>query len=94
MEAIFLGALFIIGLLHWGYFLNWFNNRFELGDWHNIVEPFLVFLTNAVRSGQLPLQGDSPLFAHGRYLAYPNSPLSPQILLLRFIDPAKVTAQA
>jgi hypothetical protein len=89
MEAIFLGALFIIGLLHWGYFLNWFNNRFELGDWHNIVEPFLVFLTNAVRSGQLPLQGDSPLFAHGRYLAYPNSPLSPQILLLRFIDPAK-----
>jgi hypothetical protein len=74
MVGYFLGHCYLIGILHWGYFLNWFNNRFELGDWHNIVEPFLVFLTNAVRSGQLPLQGDSPLFDSWQVSCLPEQP--------------------
>jgi len=88
MVSILLAVLFAVGILHWGYFLNWFNNRFELGDWHVVDAPFLAFLNNAVRSGRLPLQGNSPLFDQGRYLAYPNGALSPQILLLKFFDPA------
>jgi len=89
LEAIALGALFIIGLAHWGYFLNWFTNRFDMGDWHQYVAPYLVFLSKGFRSGQLPLQGAGPLLVPGQYLARPNRPLSPQILLLSFLDPAK-----
>ena len=89
METILLGALFIVGLLHWGYFLNWFNNRFDIGDWHQYVAPYLIFLSKAFQSGQLPFQGAGPLLIPGQYLARPNRPFSPQILLLFFLDPAK-----
>lgn len=60
-----------------------------MGDWHNIVDPMLVFLTNAFRSGQLPMHGSSPLFVPDRYLGRPDRPLSPQLLLLNLVDPAK-----
>ena len=89
MEAVLLAALFIVGLIHWGYFLNWFTNRFDIGDWHQYVGPTLMFLSKAFRSGQLPLQGVGPLLIPGQYLARPNRPLSPQILLLTFLEPAK-----
>jgi hypothetical protein len=82
-------VLFAVGILHWGYFLNWFNNPFDMGDWHNIVDPMLVFLSNAFRSGQLPMHGNSPLFVPDRYLGRPDRPLSPQLLLLYLVDPAK-----
>ena len=88
MTSIFLMILFVGGILHWGYFLNWFNNRFDLGDWHNIVDPILVFLSNAIRSGRLPLHGSSPLFIPDRYLGRPDRALSPQLLLLDFVNPA------
>jgi len=86
--SILLVILFAVGILHWGYFLNWFNNRFDMGDWHNIVDPILVFLSNAFRSGQLPLHGNSALFVPDRYLGRPDRPLSPQLLLLYFVNPA------
>lgn len=89
LEAILLGALFIVGLLHWGYILNWFNNQFNIGDWHQYVAPYLVFLEKAFRSGQLPLQGSGSLLLPSQYLARPNRPLSPQVLLLYFMGPAK-----
>ncbi len=88
MAAILLVVLFAAGILHWGYFLNWFNNRFELGDWHIIVDPILVFLSNALRAGKLPMHGNSPLFVPDRYLGRPDRPLSPQILLLYLMNPA------
>ena len=87
--AILLVVLFAVGILHWGYFLTWFNNRFDIGDWHRIVDPILVFLTNALRSGQLPMHGNSPLFVPDRYLGRPDRPFSPQLLLLYFVDPAE-----
>ncbi len=86
--SVLLVILFAVGILHWGYFLNWFNNRFELGDWHNIVDPILVFLSTAFRGGQLPVHGNSPLFVPDRYLGRPDRPLSPQLLLLYFVNPA------
>ena len=87
--AILMVVLFAVGILHWGYFLTWFNNRFDIGDWHLIVDPILVFLTNALRSGHLPMHGSSPLFVPDRYLGRPDRPLSPQFLLLYFMDPAR-----
>ena len=88
LVAILLGVLFIVGLLHWGYFLNWFNNQFNIGDWHIIDGPILIFLAKAFRSGQLPMHAVSPLIVPDRYLGRPDRSLSPQILLLYFLDPA------
>ncbi len=81
-------ALFIGGLLHWGSFLDWTNNRFDIQDWHIHVGPYLDFLSKSLRSGQFPMHADSPYMIPAQYLARQNRPLSPQILLLYFLNPA------
>lgn len=83
-----LAGLFVGGLLHWGFFLDWFNNRFDIQDWHIHVGPYLEFLSKALRSGQFPMHADSPYMIPAQYLARQNRPLSPQILLLYFLKPA------
>lgn len=83
-----LAGLFVGGLLHWGFFLDWFNNRFDIQDWHIHVGPYLDFLSKALRSGQFPMHADSPYMIPAQYLARQNRPLSPQILLLYFLTPA------
>jgi len=88
VEAIFLVGLFAGGILHWGIFLNWFNNRFDFQDWHNQVGPYLEFLSKALKSGQFPMIAQSPYMIPGQYLARQNRPFSPQILLLYFLNPA------
>jgi hypothetical protein len=83
-----LAGLFAGGLLYWGSFLDWFNNRFDIQDWHVHVGPYLDFLSKALRSGQFPMHADSPYMIPAQYLARQNRPLSPQILLLVFLNPA------
>jgi hypothetical protein len=86
--ALLMLGLFLAGLLFWGNFLNWTTNNFDFLDWHNQVGPYLIFLTKALRSGQLPLHGLSHYINPDRYLGRPDRPLSPEILLLYFLDPA------
>ncbi len=86
--AILLTGLFAAGLLHWGFFLDWFNNRFDIQDWHLHVGPYLDFLSKSLKSGQFPLHADSPYMVPSQYLARQNRPFSPQILLLYFLNPA------
>ena len=86
--VVLLTGLFAAGLLHWGFFLDWFNNRFDIQDWHLHVGPYLDFLSKALKSGQFPLHADSPYMIPSRYLARQNRPFSPQILLLYFLNPA------
>ena len=81
-------GLFVGGLLYWGSFLDWFNNRFDIQDWHVHVGPYLDFLSKSLRSGQFPMHADSPYMIPSQYLARQNRPLSPQILLLVFLNPA------
>jgi hypothetical protein len=83
-----LAGLFLGGLLHWGIFLDWTNNKFDIQDWHIHVGPYLDFLTKALRSGQFPMYADSPYMIPGEYLSRQNRPFSPQILLLYFVEPA------
>jgi hypothetical protein len=83
-----LAGLFAAGLLHWGFFLDWFNNRFDIQDWHIHVGPYLDFLSRALKSGQFPMHADSPYMIPSQYLARQNRPFSPQILLLYFLNPA------
>ena len=85
---VLLTGLFAGGLLHWGFFLDWTNNRFDIQDWHLHVGPYLDFLSKSIRSGQFPLHADSPYMIPSQYLARQNRPFSPQILLLYFLDPA------
>ncbi|MBC7875527.1 MAG: hypothetical protein H7Y59_00025 [Anaerolineales bacterium] len=85
--ALFAG-LFAAGMLQWGFFLDWFNNRFDIQDWHLHVGPYLDFVSKALKSGQFPLHADSPYMIPSRYLARQNRPFSPQILLLYFLNPA------
>ena len=84
-----LAGLFVGGLLHWGSFLAWTNNRFDIQDWHIHVGPYLDFLSKSLRSGQFPMHADSPYMIPSQYLARQNRPLSPQILLLIFLNPAQ-----
>ncbi|MBK8422046.1 hypothetical protein [Candidatus Villigracilis saccharophilus] len=86
--TILLAGLFSAGLLHWGFFLDWFNNRFDIQDWHLHVGPYLDFLSKAFRSGQFPLHADSAYIIPSQYLARQNRPFSPQILLLYFLNPS------
>lgn len=86
--GILLAGLFAAGLLHWGFFLDWSNNHFDIQDWHTHVGPYLDFLSKALKSGQFPLHADSPYMIPAQYLARQNRPFSPQILLLYFLNPA------
>jgi hypothetical protein len=88
LAVILLTGLFTAGLLHWGFFLDWFNNRFDIQDWHLHVGPYLDFLSKAIRSGQFPMHADSSYIIPSQYLARQNRPFSPQILLLYFLNPA------
>ncbi len=86
--AFLFAGLFVGGLLYWGDFLDWFNNRFDIQDWHVHVGPYLDFLSKSLRGGQFPMHADSPYMIPAQYLARQNRPLSPQILLLLFLNPA------
>src|SRR5258708_15664823 len=88
ITALFIVGLFAAGLVHWGSFLGWFGNHFDILDWHQQVGPYLDFISRALRSGQFPLHAQSSLMIPDRYLARPNRPFSPQILLLGVLDPA------
>ena len=83
--------LFISGAVLWGRFLNWGNIDFNFQDWFEITGPRLFFLQNAIMQGMLPLHmpGTSSLdLLTDRYLSVPDLLLSPQVLLLRFINPS------
>jgi hypothetical protein len=88
VAVVLLTGLFAGGLLHWGFFLDWFNNRFDIQDWHLHVGPYLDFLSKSFKSGQFPMHAESPYMIPSQYLARQNRPFSPQILLLYFLNPA------
>jgi len=84
--------LYLGGGVLWAVFLNWGNFDFTFQDWFEITGPRLYFLKNALMQGVLPLHmtGTSALILlTDRYLTIPDLLLSPQILLLRFINPAE-----
>ena len=90
MNRIFLPALYVIGLYQWADFLNWGKIPLQLADWADITAPMLALLKDAAIRGVLPLH--TPLtsalrHATDRFLATPDNILSPQVILLRFIDP-------
>ncbi len=82
-------ALYLIGILLWGKFLNWGNIPFDFHDWSEINGPRLAFLQDAVQKGLLPLHmPDKSALSTitDRFMAIPDVILSPQVLLLRFME--------
>jgi len=86
--AWYLGLL-VLGAALWGYLLNWGEISFGLHDWAEGTGHRLAFLQNAVRSGMLPLHmpdGSALRNLTDRFVAIPDTLLSPQVLLLGFME--------
>lgn len=83
-------ALTGVGGVLWAYILNWGRINFLYSDWAEGMGHRLAFLQDAVRTGQLPLNMPDPSALRNitdRFLAIPDTIISPQVLLLKFMDP-------
>ena len=57
---VWVGALFLLGALLWGKFLNWGNIPFDFHDWAEINAARIAFVQDAIRKGVLPLHMTEP----------------------------------
>jgi len=82
-------GLYLVGVILWGIFLNWGSIPFDYQDWAEVTAPRLAFLHDAVIKGALPLHMPDSSALRGltdRYLAIPDLLLSPQVILMRFLQ--------
>ena len=86
LNRIWLALLYLGGLLHWAYFWAWGNLPFDLHDWPQ-EGAYFNFLRQAALHSQLPLHIGSTLVTTDRYISRPDTLLSPQAYLLRFMQP-------
>ena len=85
----FLSLLFGGGLYQWGSFLSWGRGNLSFHDWAYITLPRLTFLKDAMMRGLLPLHTANTEALGGittRFMAIPDVILSPQIIMLRFLN--------
>ena len=81
-------ALYLAGVVLWGYFFSWGNFNLTFRDWAYITGPRLAILRDALIQGIPPLHiSDSYALEEisDRFLAIPDQILSPQVILLRFL---------
>lgn len=84
-----IALLFVLGAYLWSYFLNGGAIPLDLHDWAEVTAHRYAFLRNSVTQGVLPLHMPGPWALRNvtdRFMAIPDTNLSPQILLLRFMD--------
>lgn len=81
-------GLYALGWVVWGSFLSWGGFQFDRHDWTQ-EGPRYAFLRQAALEGQLPLHIQSELAATERFLAIPDVVTSPQVILLRWLEPAQ-----
>lgn len=84
-----LAGLFSFGFLIWGMFYSWGDFPLDFLDWAEVFGPRFAILQDAARTGQFPLHVADTTALRGvtdRYLATADTPISPQYLLLRFLD--------
>ena len=86
---VWLAGLFAMGVFLWGKFLNWGNIPFDWLDWAEINAPRTAFLKDAITKGVLPLHMPDSSALRGitdRFLCMVDPILSPQVVLLRFME--------
>jgi hypothetical protein len=79
-------GLYLFGALVWFFFLSRGNITFEFHDW-NQEGPRYYFLRQALLDGEMPLTIGSELASTENFLAIPDTIISPQIFLLRYVEP-------
>lgn len=82
-------GLYVLGLVLWGYLLDWGDIPLVLHDWAEASSHRLAFLKDAVMTGQLPLHmsgGWALRNVTDRFISVPDTLLSPQVFLMRFMD--------
>ncbi len=85
-NRIWYAGLYMFGAAAWGFFLNWGKIAFDIHDWTQ-EGPRYYFLRQALLAGKLPLTIGSDLASTPNFLAIPDTIISPQIVLLRFLEP-------
>ncbi len=80
------GLMWLAGAVIWGFVLSWGRIGFDVHDWTQ-EGPRLDFLRRAILEGQLPLHIGTPLASTTRFLSIPDTLISPQVLLLRWLEP-------
>jgi hypothetical protein len=84
-----LAALFGLGVLHWVYLFGFLTPgfagmSFEVADWPKEVR-YYVALQQAVTEGRVPYYVSKSIQETRKFLANPEVPWSPDVLLLRFV---------
>ncbi len=86
VNRIWYAGLYLFGAAAWGFFLNWGRIGFDIHDWTQ-EGPRYFFVRQALLAGKLPLTIGSDLASTPNFLAIPDTIISPQIVLLRFLEP-------
>jgi len=86
VERLWFAGLYLFGGVTWSFFLNFGRLGFDLHDWTQ-EGPRYAFLRRALLENHLPLHIGSELAATDRFLAIPDTVISPQVVLLRFVEP-------
>jgi hypothetical protein len=83
--VIVLLALYAFGVWHWTFFFNAGAMTFESNDWFK-EHAYYNILSQAVHSGQLPYHINNEYQETDRFLGLPEINVSPQIVLLLWLD--------
>ena len=86
IERLWFMGLYLFGGVVWSFFLNFGRLGFDLHDWTQEGSRY-AFLRQALLENHLPLHIGSELAATDRFLAIPDTVTSPQVVLLRFVEP-------
>src|SRR5881394_318516 len=83
LSLLYVAMLYLAGAAHWGLFLGGGSMRFSHEDWV-VAYSYYTIVHEAVGAGVLPYHSSAPLDNRGsdRFMGLPNTPLSPQFLLL------------
>ena len=87
--AIYTIVIYASGVLLWGFFFDWGSIPLNFHDWADVTAPRMQFLKDALTRGEFPLHiSNWSTFAYvtDRYMSVPDVFLSPQIVLLRWLD--------
>lgn len=86
LGGLFLGAVFLAGGVFWWQYLAIEQPFYINHDWPNVYY-YLNVIIEALASGQLPLHVSVAIQGTDKFLANPETPLSPQSLLLGVLAP-------
>ncbi len=92
ITVIWLAALLVYGVHLWGVFYSWGNISFDFLDWAEVTGPRYALLRDAATRGILPLHAANTTALRGvtdRYFSIPDTPFSPQYLLLPLMETGK-----